>query len=240
MWQLVKAEIRYNSDFIYPLAWGLVIFALGQYYLSMYSERQAYVIGTLLLNGSLFLTIFLGVRRTREKRDRLLMLLPVSARQVSLARLFTFGFYIAGMVVLATVLNYGVRMMAPRDYVGGVTIVSLASIALIYIAVYYFLAADIKGYTDKNRQFLNMSVPAMTDVMKMVLVFLGILCFLLLSAAIVNIQNGRFPNDLDKVFGTLIHDMILTWPWAVGFLAAALVLSLLGIRTFEKRRSYVQ
>lgn len=238
MWQLIKAEIKYNSDFIYFITWGVFLFGIVQYYYAGVLARTIDVSAILLLQGGFFFPFLVGLRRRREKRDRLLVLLPVSIRQLALARLLLFGFYLMGLFVMVSLLNWWSSILFPHIVSSFTAHLSILGITAIYTAVFYFLVPDSKGYIDKTGTLLNIPVHGILNVFKVVLVFGGITCYFLVLGAVQNFTMAYRPGIFYQIFGDLGHRMLKSGTWTMGLIFPGLFLCVLAVWMFEKRRSY--
>jgi hypothetical protein len=238
VWQLIKTEIKYNSDFIYFMAWGIFLFGIVKYYYAGVLGRTIDVSAILLLQGGLFFPFIAGLRRRTEKRDRLLVLLPVSIRRLGMARLLLFGFYLAGLLVISSLLNWWSSILFPHMVSSFTAHLSIFGVTAIYTAVFYFLAPDSRGYIDKTGTFLNIPLHWILNVFKLFLAFGGITCYFLVLGAVQNFTMEYSPDIFYQIFGDLGHRMVKSGTWAMGLIFIGLFLCALAVWVFEKRRSY--
>jgi hypothetical protein len=238
MWPLIKAEIKYNYDFFYFMAWGVFLFGIVQYYYVGVLTRPIDVSAILMLQGGLFFPFLVGIRRSKEKRDRLLVLLPVSIRQLGIARLLLFGFYLVGLFVIVSLLNWLSSILFPHIVSSFTAHLSILGIMTIYTAVFYFLVPDSKGYINKTSTLLNIPVHGILNVFKSILVFGVIICYFLVLAAIHTFTMAYSPGIFYQIFGDLGHRMLKSGTWTMGLIFTGLFLFVLALWLFEKRRSY--
>jgi hypothetical protein len=237
MWQLIKAEIKYNFEFIHFLVWGVILFFIVQYYYAVVLDVKAFLSALLLLQGGIFLPIVVGIRRSREKRDRLQVLLPVSIRRIAIARLFIFGFYLIILFILVNVLDFGVSKLFPTTISSFTAYLSIAGITATCTAVFYFLVYDLKGYINKSHTIFNIPVPGIYKFFKMLLVLAVIIFYLPAVAAIQNFNRDR---SMDIYFGDLVRGILKSGTWAIGLITFSLLLSVIALFEFEKRKSYLE
>jgi hypothetical protein len=238
VWQLIKTEIKYNSDFIYFITWGVFLFGIVQYYYAGVLDRTIDVSAILLLQGGLFFPFIVGLRRRIEKRDRLLVLLPVSIRQLGLARFLLFGFYLVALFVTVSLLNWWSLILFPHIVSSFTAHLSILGIIAIYTAVFYFLVPDSRGYINKTGTLLNIPLHWILNVFKLFLAFGGIICYFLVLGAIQNFTMAYTPGIFYQIFGDLGHRMLKSGTWTMGFIFLGLFLCALAVWVFEKRRSY--
>jgi hypothetical protein len=237
MWQLIKAEIKYNSDFIHFLVWGVILFFIIQYYYAVVLDVKAFLSALLLLQGGLGVPLVVGIRRSKEKRDRLLVLLPVSIRRIAIARLFISGFYLMVLLILAYVLNFCVSQLYPGTISSFTAHLSIAGITAIYTVVFYFLLVDLKGFINKNHTIFNIPVQGIYNFFKLLLVLAVIIFYFPVTAAIQNFNRDR---SMDIYFGDLVRGMLKSGTWAIGLITFGLLLFVIAFFEFEKRKSYVE
>jgi hypothetical protein len=240
MWPLIKAEIKYNSDLIYPLLWGVFLFFLIQYYYSYGPDINIDTSAILLLQGGLFLPVVVGIRRSKEKRNRLQVLLPFSIRQIGIARLLIFGFYLALMFVLVSILNFCSARLFPNTVYSFTLHLSTAGMTMIYTVIFYFLIHDLNGYIDRNKPFFKIPVQGIYNFFKLILILVGIAFYFPLIKAIRNFPVVPPPGFFDRYVGTLVYRMVKSTTWAVGLVVFGLLLSVLAVLEFEKCKSYVE
>lgn len=238
MWQLIKTEIKYNSDFIYFIAWGVFLFGIVQYYYAGVLDKSIDVSAILLLQGGLFFPFMVGLRRRTEKRDRLLVLLPVSIRRLGMARLLLFGFYLVGLLVITFLLNWWSSILFPHIVSSFTAYLSILAIIAIYTAVFYFLAPDSRGYINETGTWLNIPLHWILNVFKLFLAFGGIICYFLVLGAVQYFTMAYSPGIFYRIFGDLGHRMVKSGTWFMGLIFLGLFLWALAVWVFEKRRSY--
>jgi hypothetical protein len=238
MWRLVKAEIKYNADFIYPLAWGVCFFFINQYYYAYVALTDIDISSMLVLQGGLFLPLVAAIRRGREKRDRMQVLLPLSIRRISAARVMVFVFYLLVVLVSAIVLNYLSLRLFPNIISPYNAYLCLAAVTLIYSVVFHIIVPDLKGCAPPGGRFLFIPVRKMFYLSRLVLGIAAGLFYLPLMAAIQNFSGTRGGEIPFGFAGKLTTRMLHSGTWTAGLALLALALALTGVWLFEVRRSY--
>lgn len=232
MWQLVKAEIKYNSDFIYPLVWGVSLFIFIKYYFAVLLDRDLYLTALLLWQACLFFPIALAVKRGKERRDRLWVTLPVSLSRVAAARLICYGFYLAGMLLVSLVLNWCVWKWLPNTIFSLNCHLAITGMGIIYTALFFFLVPDL----------LKTGRPWLRGIYRLFVGLLVIAAIMLYIPIVVTIQEfAPFrPHGLfRRLFGDLFYRMLTSPAWAALLIGSGLVLCLLAALLFVKRKTYV-
>lgn len=242
MWQIIKAEIKYNinKDYLYSFFFGVVLILVFQYYYAVVSEAKFNFTALVLLVCGLSVPLGLKISMIKEKRDRLLVLLPCSIRQIGIARMLLFGFYIILVLVTVSVLDYFIIRLFPNIISTSGIHLSTAGIVSVYVAVFYLLMPDIQGYIMKGSTFLHIPTSLIYKVSFFFLVTIGIIFYFPLLVSMTAHTKTHY-KDSFLAFCANLHRLFLNSPlWTVCFVAISLILFVLAVLVFEKRKSYVE
>lgn len=223
MWRILKAEFEYGRlNFIAFLCLVSVVLAVGVY-------RPSFA--PLLIGWAI---LFIGVNnwnafRIKEKRDFRLVQLPVSARDVALARLLVIVISCGAFAALY-VLSHAIAGTA-----GAINVRMLLMVVAIVISI-FSLALMFRD------RFLGTRALGQGK---------AVIVVLLSAAVVANVYGlilarraratGEVMPDLVRVFEFVrTHNPSASNPRIVVFLAVTFALAYLTIVTFKRRRTHLE
>jgi hypothetical protein len=211
MWTLLLADLKYTRI-------GLSIIALlSAYFFFQHAWVSGWHFYAFVHNSCASALITMGIMAAsidKEKRDRTHMVLPVTVRSVGLARLLYVPVVFVGLIVVWTIYLL-VRPQAPT--ISDVWFMLNATAVSFFVFMFFALHHDYSYYGTK-RYRLWLYVPLLVLVATVVLV--------------------GFTQELDEIIPTYWAFLGSFAAVAVHFPIAGLLL-LLGVRAFERRRSFL-
>lgn len=231
MWKIIKSELHYQASNLFYISFSsLLVFSLLSFNWLFSAEFKRNInIGNLFFIFMLIciFTILIINTWSREHRNRLVLQLPLSLRSISLARISIQIFF--WIVLLGLFFIYS--LLSPYFRVPGKTLTLLTGqtgIVLISFALISFwrdMVLPIKSSTGKAP--VEKTISLILNVLSPL--FLNILGLMQL-VLIVQCSIGR-ENLLTRIW--LNHAVA----WSV--LLLGLILSVLSVLVFEKKRTYL-
>jgi hypothetical protein len=227
MWQLIKTEIWYNRVFLVlllltpPSIYWVHSGALNMLKKSGFAEIPW---GLTIAIGIILIIKYGLVKLRKEKRNRMFIMLPISAKKIGIARLLLslsdYGILVLVVAAMWIVLWYG---HTPNI---GFCLSFGASVTIVYSLVY--ICNDI--ISSKRQQVLGGVIVALLGFN-----FLGF--FLYRKANI-----GATPEWLTTLFNIIVRTLEAssTINGSLIFLAVSIVLAYISIETFARRKTYLE
>jgi len=226
MWRLIKAEFVYNRALLlFACFCSIPFFIYFAFWKYKYEEISLiFMMVCLVIPGGIAAGILAGMgsRRYKERRERLYVLMPLSLKQIGMARAF-----LPILLFISIVLLFWIIVLIFNPYNLELKMVwmtlSLTGLFLGLIPTEY-MQHDVQFYfLGKNQKFLWLSLLLFR-------VFASLLVLSLISEAL------RFLYPLKP----LAEHIFLT-PWgAFGLILFALIVTYLSVIAFAKRKSYAE
>ncbi|MFQ5604446.1 MAG: hypothetical protein ACE5HS_14345 [bacterium] len=228
MLKIIIAEIRYNQKLIF----GCFSFILlvGCYELAISEIRIGYT-----LIASYMLTVFWNIHRNREKRDYQVTRLPLSNRQLALARLVIIVLACLSVSMIYFIIYLLFNFRIPQE---PIKLIAYPGIILVGFTI-YFVIRDLWRDSFKVL-FLHKS----SKIRGVVIVMVLVVNVLTIYAFVLTVLQ----KNLDKNFLVVIHYLdkinLLAEPPAtefqlIIFVLASFVLAFTTVFSFGWRKSYL-
>ena len=247
MWPLIKAELNYQKLFLITALGAMLAIMVFLWFspdlfflpeipfprrISITFWFLFYLAFVILVNA-----VFppYGIHR-REKRNRLLTLLPVSLLQLGILRVILLVSIWAGLVAifLLFLLITGDWTLFWGDPVWPQLLVSLSG-AVLTGSTYVVSMADLQTLFPKEKKFLRIPWQQLFNGF---IVLSTVIYFLAICYAILQCNPGvRFSL---RILVPLVAFMVQSWTGATVFLLTGVAVALASIRTFELRKSYLE
>jgi len=230
MWSLIRAELAYNWP---VLTAGVLLIAPAAAVITAATSGTEIGTPIAFLPGAATMGVGFLVLwpRYRERRDRLLMLLPVAARQVALARLLVVVIPFALSLVVMAAVREALR---PESSSGALLQIGLAVCLSLYGAT--CICHDLFAARPGNALAVRLAAAG------------GMLLAIFGLGAYVALTRGEPHPVLTRVFGFRL-DFIWTFTADTGLLASpggptrflllSLAIGCLSVLTYSRRRSYL-
>ena len=236
MWKILIAEIKHNRIITLIAYVYAVWFILFLFYLSISHWEASVPIVMLALLVTPMLAGYAGDFRTKQKRDRLHIVLPISANQLGIVRLIYPLLVWLSVLIIYTIAMRLLSGMGSIEFSQNITrlrsnaisfgqLLSLNGWILIINALYLILLDFRAISTDKDKQQLLV-------LLKNTLPFLAMMPFIIwLFATILFRDQMSVANFLGNSMNSLVS--------IIGFNLLGLLFSFLSVRVFTHRSSYV-
>ncbi|MFQ5633583.1 MAG: hypothetical protein ACE5I1_32870 [bacterium] len=224
MWHIVKAEIDYNKKLL--LAVSLLIPLVCFYENAIADERIGYVLLSIYMA-----TTFWNIFRNKDKRDLQLVPLPLSARQLALARMATIAIVCLGFSIFYLLIYFLFHFQGPPE---SIKLLAYWGIILSGFSIYYVLR-DL--YKSSFRKFGLTK----TRIKWIAILFALGLNFMIFYAIYQTKATGEvhyFIHYLDKV--NLLADPPANAVQIVIFLVFSIVFAYSTAFTFGWRKSFLE
>ena len=228
MWQFIQSEIKFNRRLILGCLGFMLLVCIYEFVIS--EVRIGYV-----LIGSYMLTVFWNIFRNREKRDYQITRLPLSARQLALARLFLILLACLSVSVFYLVTYFIFNFRIPPE---PIKLVVYPAIILAGFTI-YFLMRDL--WHDSFRKWISNNAIKFKGILLVITVWLNFL--IIYSMVVLMLQK-----NLDRKFLVVIHyldkinllaDPPATQSQLILFVFASLILACSTVFSYSWRRSYL-
>jgi hypothetical protein len=215
----------------------LFLYIMGSGYLG-YDRMNADWIAYYIEAFTIFLALNIKLRWQKEHRDRLHVVLPISLRCVSKARLYTFGIILLLIFFGALLLYRLFYFFYPQTSTSMLSILVMTGFGLMFNAIFFFLIPDLKGYVAVDNRILGMRPATLYRIARLLLVGLG--CLVGLLAFLATQIGDQVKPEMD--FGNFFV-RVYTWTFqsiscSTFFLICGLILFVFTIMVFENRRTY--
>lgn len=236
MWKILIAEIKHNRITTLIAYVYAIWFILFLFYLSISHWEATVPIVMLALLVTPMLAGYAGDFRTKRKRDRLHIELPISANQLGIVRLIYPLLIWLTVLIIYTIVMRLISGFVSIEFSQNITrlrsntisfeqLLSLNGWILIINALYLIFVDFQVTSTEKNRQQLLV-------LLKNTLPFLAMMPFIIwLFAAILFRDQMSIAAFLDDSMNSLVS--------IIGFNLFGLLFSILSIRVFAHRSSYL-
>ena len=236
MWHILIAEIKHNRIITLIAYVYAVCMILFLFYLSISHWEASVPIVMLVLLATPMLAGYAGDFRTKQKRDRLHFVLPISANQLGIVRLIyplaiwltILVIYKITMLLLSEMmfLEFSQSMTRLRSNpISYEQLLSLNGWILIINALYLIFVDFQVTSTEKNKQQLLF-------LLKNTLPFLAMMPFII-WLFIAN--HFRDQMSIADFLGDSMNSLVSI----IGFNLCGLALSILSVRVFTHRSSYL-
>jgi len=202
-----------HAEFKYNLFRILGIFWIipGYYLYTLLSPSASWFIVPILLSVSIIIQIH--ITRIIEKRERQHMIIPVPTRMIGWARFFMVLIPVIGLIFVYLLIHLSITEDLPSWGKGGFDLVMFSGLILMGFSI-SFIQQDL-FHTRKNKS-------AMDSIILMIIIFSIVYGIPLILAILINKQ------------------VLLSTPIVISFLITGLLLSFPAVRTFNRRKSYLE
>ena len=236
MLKILIAEIKHNRLITLIAYVYAVCFILFLFYLSISHWEASVPIVMLVLLATPMLAGYAGDFRTKQKRDRLHFVLPISANQLGIIRLiYPLAIWLTVLIIykitillISEMISIEFSQSITRLRSNAISFKQLLSLSgwILIINALYLIFVDFQAIsTDKNRQQLLV-------LLKNTLPFLAMLPFIIwLFVA----NHFRDQMSIASYLGSSMNSLVSI----IGFNFFGLLFSILSVRVFTHRSSYV-
>jgi len=228
MWDIFKAELDYNKNFlIITFSIFIIPFVVFLVVGLLYGVREESVRALRAVMYAAIGVIFLNknVKHYKEKRDRFCILLPLSIKHIGIIRIVSFVMLWLSMMIIFWIFNFITGPVQPKHLLIW-DMFSLTGIVLFYNAFAYL-------YRDLNNNFPGKSQKITIKLIYIVLVPLLYSLFIFQLEYLRDIGYlGHIRIYLSKIYFSISGSIIV--------LFLGLGLSFLDIFFFSRSKSYLE
>ena len=202
-----------RTEFEYNLLRTVGIFWIipGFYLYTLLSSSASWFIVPILISVSIIIQIH--ITRMIEKRERQHVIIPVPTRMIGWARFFMVLIPVIVLIFVYLLIHLSVTEDLPSWGKGGFDLVMFSGLILMGFSI-SFIQQDL-FHTRKNKS-------AMDSIILMIIIFSIVYGIPLILAILIKKQ------------------VLLSTPIVISFLITGLLLSFPAVRTFNRRKSYLE
>ncbi len=220
MWSLIKTELHYNKNLFLMLFILLPFVAFSIKFSSEDINIMYHLLPFLIING-------INSANLKEKRESHNILMPFSARQVAFSRLFLLIIFPGGITLAVFSLVHFLINPLPVQL--------LVLLGMVFL---FYLLFSIKR--DLYYRFAKKPKRDFTKAIYMVLVIAataGLLMGIIIFITSKEGGSGEKPFLLTMISG--LFDFLFSVRGGITLYAVNILLSILSIETFVRRKSYI-
>ena len=227
LWKILRAEIDYNRLFLLGFHLFSAVCFIVIWYGVKFERNRAPLILMILMVSTYMVAYIKENRPVRGSRFRMFAALPVSLRSIGIERLLFPLFYFMSLLALLFVVFACCGLVSNSDltippvthflYVGGL---------ILIVTALYYMANDMKVMT-RHR------------IVQAFFMFTWLMIYLVVFAQFYVIINFFGLFDGVNTPGEFILQFMGRWFVVILILAAGVLLSLISLNVFHKRKSYL-